>query len=227
MNYRRIVPNSISGFSLLLGVISIFKSFEGNFFWAAVLIILAILADACDGRAARFLNCQGEFGVQLDSLCDLGSFGVAPAILIYQYALTDLGLWGQIIAGIYTFCGAMRLARFNVNSSVVHGYFQGMPIPAGACFLATYVLSGFDFGPILTAVFVLFVACLLYSNVKFPDCKNPKNLLGPLKLSPLVLAVALGAYMLWQNPQGWIFTLMCVYTFAGVFNFFICFFTND
>ena len=68
--------------------------------------------------------CQGEFGVQLDSLCDLGSFGIAPAILIYQYALTDLGLWGQIIAGIYTFCGAMRLARFNVNSSVVHGYFQ-------------------------------------------------------------------------------------------------------
>lgn len=227
MNYRRIVPNSISGFSLLLGVISIFKSFEGNFFWAAVLIILAILADACDGRAARLLKCQGEFGVQLDSLCDLGSFGVAPAILIYQYALTDLGLWGQIIAGIYTFCGAMRLARFNVNSSVVHGYFQGMPIPAGACFLATYVLSGFNFGSVLTAIFVLFVACLLYSNVKFPDCKSPNNLLGPLKLPPLILAIALGAYMLWINVQGWQFTLMCVYTCAGVFNFFYLFFVND
>ena len=220
MNYRRIVPNSISGTSLILGIISIFRSFEGDFFWAPILIILAVLADACDGRAARFLNCQGEFGVQLDSLCDLGSFGVAPAILIYQYGMTDLGLIGQIIAGLFAFAGAMRLARFNVNASEVHGYFQGMPIPAGACCLATYVLSGFNFGVLVVAAMTFGIAVLLYSEVKFPDCKGKGNPLGPIAIIPLVIALVVGGYLAKENPQGWPFVLMFIYTLAGVLNFF-------
>lgn len=220
MNYRRIVPNSISGTSLILGILAIFKSFEGDFFWAPIFIILAVLADACDGRAARLLKCQGEFGVQLDSLCDLGSFGVAPAIMIYQYALTDLVLTGQIIAGLFTFAGAMRLARFNVNASTVHGYFQGMPIPAGACCLATYVLSGFNFGAMNVAVMTFIIAILLYSEVKFPDCKGKGNPLGPVAVLPLVIALVIGGYLLLQNPQGWPFVLMFIYTLAGVLNFF-------
>ena len=86
MNYRRIIPNSISALSLTFGVLSIFDTFEGNFSRAAIFIILAVIADSMDGRAARFLGVGGgEFGKELDSLCDLGSFGVAPAILIYQY----------------------------------------------------------------------------------------------------------------------------------------------
>ena len=145
MNYKRIVPNTISGISLVLGVFSIFYTQEQNYFMAAVCIVLSVVADSLDGRAARALGVQGPFGVEMDSLCDLGAFGVAPAILIYQFALTDLGWWGKIIAGLYTFFGAMRLARFNVNTSVVHGYFQGMPIPAGACCIATYVISGFNY----------------------------------------------------------------------------------
>jgi CDP-diacylglycerol--serine O-phosphatidyltransferase len=98
-----------------------------------------------DGRAARLLGVSGPFGVEMDSMCDLGAFGVAPAILIYQFGMTDLGWLGKFIAGFYTCMGAMRLARFNVNVTAVHGYFQGMPIPAGACVIATYVLSGFNF----------------------------------------------------------------------------------
>jgi len=219
MNYRRIVPNSISGLSLFFGFFSILKSFEGDFFWAPVYIILAVVADSLDGRAARLLNCQGEFGVQLDSLCDLVSFGVAPGILIYQFALYDLGIIGKFIAGFYTFMGAMRLARFNVNTSSVHGYFQGMPIPAGACCLATYVLSGYNFSIIYTTIFTFSISFILYSSIKFPDCKEKGNPISPLSVVSVFLATLIGIYLLFQNPKGWIFVLMLIYTLAGVFNF--------
>ena len=98
MNYKRIVPNTISGISLVLGVFSIFYTQEQNYFMAAVCIVLSVVADSLDGRAARALGVQGPFGVEMDSLCDLGAFGVAPAILIYQFALTDLGWWGKIVS---------------------------------------------------------------------------------------------------------------------------------
>ena len=182
MNYRRIIPNSISALSLTFGVLSIFDTFEGNFSRAAIFIILAVIADSMDGRAARFLGVGGgEFGKELDSLCDLGSFGVAPAILIYQYGMTDLGLLGKLIASIFTICGAMRLARFNVNVGEVKGYFQGMPIPAGACVLATYVLSGYSFSTYFVAILTFVIGCIMYSNVKFPDFKG-KGKHGLLRL---------------------------------------------
>ena len=95
MEYRRIIPNSISGTNLILGVLSIFESvvsiFEsvaGNFEWAAIYIILAVAVDACDGRAARALGVAGKFGVEMDSLCDVCSFGVAPAVMMYYYGMT-------------------------------------------------------------------------------------------------------------------------------------------
>lgn len=121
------VPNSISGLSMVLGVLSIYLSMDGEFSRAAIFIILAVLADSCDGRAARLLGVSGEFGKEMDSICDVCSFGMAPAVLIYTYGLTDLGLWGQIISSLFTFGAGLRLARFNVNTSVVSGYFEGMP----------------------------------------------------------------------------------------------------
>ena len=203
MNYKRIVPNSISGISLMLGVVSIFFTIENDFFPAALCIILSVVADSLDGRAARALGVSGPFGVEMDSLCDLGAFGVAPA------------MWGKIIAGLYTFFGAMRLARFNVNTATVHGYFQGMPIPAGACCIATYVLSGFNFPPVATAVMTLAIAVILYSNVKFPDFKGHGN---PMFRYPVILAIAIGLYLLWQRPTGWPFVCMFTYFIAGVLN---------
>lgn len=219
MNYRRIVPNSISGLSLVFGIVSIFKAFESDFFWASILIILAVCADACDGRAARLLHCQGEFGVQLDSLCDLASFGVAPAVLVYQYSLQELGMEGQVVAALYAFWGAMRLARFNVNTGVVHGYFQGMPIPAGACFLATYVLSGLQFPSSAVAVMTFILGVILYSTVKFPDCKGKGNPLGPIRPVALVGGLLLGGYILYLDLQAWPFALMVVYLGTGIVNF--------
>ena len=219
MNYKRIVPNTISGISLVLGVFSIFYTQEQNYFPAAICIILSVVADSLDGRAARALGVQGPFGVELDSLCDLGAFGVAPAVLIYQFALTDLGLWGKIIAGLFTFFGAMRLARFNVNTSVVHGYFQGMPIPGGACCIATYVISGFIFTPVAAGIMTLAIALILYSNVKFPDFKGKGN---PMYRYPVILAALIGAYLLLQRPSGWPFVGMFTYFIAGIINAVYC-----
>ena len=215
MNYKRIVPNTISGISLVLGVISIFYTIEKDFSLAAICIILSVVADSLDGRAARLLGVSGPFGVEMDSMCDLGAFGVAPAILIYQFGMTDLGWLGKFIAGFYTFMGAMRLARFNVNVTAIHGYFQGMPIPAGACVLATYVLSGFNFSTGFTALLTFATACILYSNVKFPDFKGHGN---PMFRIPVIIAAVIGVALLFHRPAGWPFVCMFTYFIAGIIN---------
>lgn len=217
MNYRRLVPNSISSTSLIFGVLSIFCTIEHDFFYAAVFIIAAVIADSMDGRAARLLGVSGDFGKELDSLCDLGSFGVAPAIMIYQYGLTELDLAGKVIAALFTVGGAMRLARFNVNAANVKGYFQGMPIPAGACCLATYVLSGYQFSAELVAAMTLVIAVIMYSNVKFPDFKGKGN---PMFMPPVLVALAIGGFMLYERPSAWPFIAMFTYTIAGIINYF-------
>lgn len=219
MNYklRRLVPNGISSLSLVLGVLSIFMSIEKDFFHAALFIVLAMLADSMDGRAARFLGVAGgRFGIEMDSLCDLASFGVAPAIMIYQYGMQDLGMTGMVIASFFTIGGALRLARFNCNVDDIKGYFQGMPIPAGACCLATYVLSGYQAPAWYVAALTFGVAVIMYSEVKYPDFKGKGN---PMFLAPCVVALAIGVYMLYQTPGAWPFIAMFTYTIAGVINF--------
>lgn len=216
MDYRRLIPNSISSLSLIFGVLSIFKTIEGDFFYAPVFIIIAVIFDSLDGRAARALGVGGgDFGKEMDSLCDMSSFGVAPAIMIYMYGLQDLGLVGQVIAALFAVGGCLRLARFNCNTGVVHGYFQGMPIPAGACFLATYVLSGHQFSPELLAGLTLTIAMIMYSNVRFPDFKGKGN---PMYMLPVAVALAAGAAMLYRRPEGWPFVIMFTYAFAGLIN---------
>ena len=189
MNYKRMVPNSISGLSQMLGLISIYLSMEKDFSLAAIFIILAILADSCDGRAARALGVSGPFGVEMDSLCDVCSFGMAPSVLIYTYSLHQMGVAGMIISGLFAFGAAMRLARFNVNVSAIHGYFQGMPAPAelrhrDLCAGWHADQPGAD-GPVDGGG-----SCLMYSDVKYPDFKGHGN---PLFRVPVILAFILGA----------------------------------
>ena len=216
MNWRRLIPNSISSASLIFGVLSIFKTIEGDFFLAPVCIVIAVIFDSMDGRAARALGVGGgDFGKEMDSLCDMSSFGVAPAIMIYMYGLQDLGLAGQVIAALFAVGGCLRLARFNCNTGVVHGYFQGMPIPAGACFLATYVVSGYQFAPAVLAAVTLVIACIMYSEVKFPDFKGKGN---PMYRLPVIIAVIVGAVMLYERPGAWPFVAMFAYTLAGIVN---------
>ncbi|MES2745838.1 MAG: CDP-diacylglycerol--serine O-phosphatidyltransferase, partial [Bdellovibrionota bacterium] len=142
-----ILPNLITTGNLFFGFFSIVKSLQGDFAWAAMAIVLAAIFDVLDGRVARMTNTQSEFGVQYDSLCDLISFGLAPALLMHQAGLKDAGRLGWIICFMFLAAGALRLARFNVQSSIgkASGDFTGLPIPMAAGVIATFVAFWQDF----------------------------------------------------------------------------------
>ena len=215
MALKRTIANTISSLNLIFGVLSIIATMEKEFQWAAICIILAVIADSLDGRVARALGVSGEFGKELDSLCDVCSFGVAPGILIYQYALIDIGLAGKLLAGVFAVFGALRLARFNVNAAVIHGYFMGMPIPAGGSIVAAYVLAEYTFPVHIVAIGTAVVALIMYSEIKFPDFKGKGN---PMQKLPVIIALVIGAYLLYDKPSAWPFVIMFTYTVAGILN---------
>ncbi|MEY4516562.1 MAG: CDP-diacylglycerol--serine O-phosphatidyltransferase, partial [Pseudomonadota bacterium] len=141
-----LIPNSITTAALLSGFYSIIASTNGEYDKAIYAIFLAALLDGLDGRAARFLNAQSPFGEQFDSLSDMLSFGVAPAILVYSWALAPLGRIGLACAFIFTACAAFRLARFNVQIGVVDKrYFIGLASPLAAILLCSGVLVGLEY----------------------------------------------------------------------------------
>jgi CDP-diacylglycerol--serine O-phosphatidyltransferase len=137
-----VLPNLITTGNLFFGFFSIVKSLQGDFRWAGAAILLATVFDVLDGRIARLTGGTSEFGVQYDSLCDLVSFGVAPAFLSYQFGLFEFGRIGWVFCFFFLACGALRLARFNVLSSIgkSSGDFTGLPIPMAAAVTATFVL---------------------------------------------------------------------------------------
>ena len=113
---------------------------NGRFEMAAVGIFCSMVLDSLDGRVARLTHTQSAFGEQMDSLSDMVSFGAAPALVAYEWALKPLGRWGWVAAFVYCACAALRLARFNVNTAVVSKrYFQGLPSPAAAALVAGFV----------------------------------------------------------------------------------------
>lgn len=145
-----LLPNLITASSLFFGLLSIKYSFDGRmhsnmqfFVYASYAILAAAICDALDGSVARLTHTQSSFGVQLDSLCDLVSFGVAPAVLVYNFSLHEFTRLGFCVCFIYAACGALRLARFNVQSSLgkTSGNFTGIPIPMAAAPIAVFVMA--------------------------------------------------------------------------------------
>ena len=135
-----IIPNSITLAALFCGFYAIVMAINGRFDYATTSIFAAMILDGMDGRAARMMHAQSAFGEQMDSLCDMVSFGVAPALVAYEWALRPLGRWGWIAAFVYCACAALRLARFNVNTAVVDKrYFQGLPSPAAAALVGGFI----------------------------------------------------------------------------------------
>jgi CDP-diacylglycerol--serine O-phosphatidyltransferase len=186
------LPSAITLISVLCGFSSIVMSINAagedparSFMWAAGLLVLAGVFDGLDGRVARATNTATEFGVQLDSLADVLSFGMAPAILAYRYGFFTFGQTdprlravGWAASFFFVACGALRLARFNVQVGFVDSrFFMGMPIPAGAACVASVILCWPD-SPSSTAYAYLFaaelflVALLMVSNVRFPSFKK-------------------------------------------------------
>lgn len=135
-----ILPNLFTLAALFGGFYAIVMAINGRFDQAAVGIFCAMVLDSLDGRVARMTNTQSAFGEQMDSLSDMVSFGAAPALISYVWALQGLGRWGWIAAFVYCACAALRLARFNVNTTVVDKrYFQGLPSPAAAALIAGFI----------------------------------------------------------------------------------------
>ena len=195
------VPNGLTSMNLVFGMSSILSTFNGELSTAAACILLALVADGLDGRSARALKVSSEIGKEMDSLCDLVSFGAAPAILAYSLQLHEFGAFGWVAAVFFAVCGMGRLARFNVNTDVVHGYFMGLAIPAGGCLIATSTLlfqaTGFELGQLSYAypVLVMVVGYLMVSTVHYPDFKGDGEKMN--LAAKLVAAVIFAAILVW------------------------------
>ncbi len=144
MNLRRrgiyLLPNLLTTAALFAGFYALVQAMNGKFEYAAVAIFIAMVLDGLDGRVARLTHTQSEFGAEYDSLSDMVSFGVAPSVLMYEWAFRDLGKWGWFAAFIYCAGTALRLARFNSNVEIEDKrFFQGLPSPAAAALIAGFV----------------------------------------------------------------------------------------
>ncbi|MFA6074435.1 MAG: CDP-diacylglycerol--serine O-phosphatidyltransferase [Negativicutes bacterium] len=175
---KAMIPNLFTLSNCLFGMLSVVASINHNFILAALFIVIAVAADAMDGRVARFFEVASEMGKQLDSLSDAVSFGAAPAILLYQYDLHRLGWYGAIICAVYTMCGVWRLARFNISTAEIKGYFQGLPIPGGGIAIAAFVFSGHSLELYGVISYILLMGFLMVSSIKYPDFKNKCDYFG-------------------------------------------------
>ncbi len=164
--------NAATATNGFFGALSILMTIEGAFDYAAVCILVSMVADFLDGRIARALHTTGPLGVELDSMCDDISFGIAPGALLYASELRELGLIGMIACSLLAVSCAFRLARFNVKSDEVHGYFEGLPCPMTGMITAGYMLSGMKLWPVVTLLLVLLVAYLMVSEIHYPTNKG-------------------------------------------------------
>ncbi|NOT56842.1 MAG: CDP-diacylglycerol--serine O-phosphatidyltransferase [Deltaproteobacteria bacterium] len=142
-----LLPNLVTTGGLFCGFFSVISTFRENYLIAAIAVLVALVCDALDGRIARLTHTTSPFGVQYDSLSDVIAFGVAPGVLAYRWALETWGAWGWLAASLYVTCGALRLARFNVQVDTADkGHFVGLPIPAAAGVIATTILMYYFLG---------------------------------------------------------------------------------
>lgn len=218
-----LLPNLITTAALLSGFYSIIASSSGQFEKAILAIGLAALFDGLDGRTARLLNAQSPFGEQYDSLSDMLSFGVAPAMLVYHWTLEPLGRLGLACAFIYTACAAFRLARFNVQiASVDKRYFVGLPSPLAAILLSSAIWFALDWPQwispndiLVTVLYGLLAAgtgLLMISNLRYFSFKDLDRKRVPFYIMiPLILILSLVTY----NFAVGLFGLSIVYGLSG------------
>jgi CDP-diacylglycerol--serine O-phosphatidyltransferase len=162
----------ITSGNILCGMLALVLVLHGKPGFAAWLVFMAVFFDFMDGKVARSIGGSSAFGVELDSLADVVSFGVAPALIFYSSYLRDwLGVTGALVAAFFALCGALRLARFNVQHAEGSA-FQGFPIPAAGLFLASLVMAGWKLPPAVAAVIALFMGLLMVSNVPYGNLKG-------------------------------------------------------
>jgi CDP-diacylglycerol--serine O-phosphatidyltransferase len=214
------LPNLFTLAALFGGFYAIVMAMNDRFDMAAIGVFCAMVLDSLDGRVARMTNTQSAFGEQMDSLSDMVSFGAAPALIAYEWALKGLGRWGWIAAFVYCACAALRLARFNVNTTVVDKrYFQGLPSPAAAALVAGFIwlMTELNVNPAGVAwpmfVLSLYSGLTMVSNVPFYSFKDVQM----KKSVPFVVMVliALAIAVINIHPPIVLFGVFVIYGFSG------------
>lgn len=217
-----LIPNLLTSGNLFSGLYAILAVFNANYLAAAIAILVALIFDMLDGKSARLMKSTSQFGVEYDSLADLVSFGVAPGLLIYSWALNAHGMLGSAVMFAFVACGALRLARYNVMvANAESKYFTGLPIPAAASVIATLVVfdhhilrMGAEIKPILILIITLTLAFLMVSTIKYRSFKDLKFRDGR-HFDYLVWAVlALMLVVAW--PQLMLFVVFAAYAVSGL-----------
>ncbi|WP_298271944.1 CDP-diacylglycerol--serine O-phosphatidyltransferase [Geobacter sp.] len=219
-----ILPNLFTTGSLFAGFYGMVATMNGDFKSAALWILVSSIFDGLDGKVARLTGTSSKFGVEYDSLADLVSFGVAPGLLMYKWALQPFGRLGWLAAFLFVVCGALRLARFNVQVNTVENKrFVGLPIPAAASMVSATVLLFYHFGwpssykkvAILALIYLL--AFLMVSSFRYYSFKDPE-LIKRQPFAFLVLAVLL-FIVIAAEPLIMLFVIFICYTFSGIVGF--------
>ena len=216
-----IIPSLLTTANLFCGFYSIIAVLKTDYVTAAFAIIVAMLFDSFDGKIARLTNSTSHFGVEYDSLSDLVSFGVAPGLLIYKWALNDYGKIGWLAVFLFVACGAMRLARFNTQASDSGlKHFVGLPIPAAAGLIVTTVifdhhilLMGKGVRPVVILVMTYILAYLMVSTIPYRSFKET-HLAERKPLSSLIAAVLI-LIVIVAEPQIMLFVLFALYASSG------------
>ena len=213
-----LLPNLFTTAALFAGFYAIVAAMEGLFEAAAIAIFIATIADMLDGRIARLTNTQSAFGAQYDSLSDMVSFGVAPALVLYSWSLISLGKIGWLVAFLYVAGAALRLARFNVQSHDKR-YFQGLPSTASAAFMASVVwlFSSYQLGGHYTAlplaIVTVLTAALMVSMVRYSSFKSI-DLKGRVPFRLIVGTVLILTALAWYPPAT-LFIAFSLYVCSG------------
>lgn len=218
---KYLLPNLFTSANLVAGFLSMIAAHNGQYTRAALVILLAAGLDCLDGKVARLTGSASAFGVEYDSLADLLSFGMAPGWLLYTWALRSLSPFGWLAAFVFLICGALRLARFNVQATGVQKYtFTGLPIPAAASVVASAVLliedlpgSGDTEHPLIIVLAVYALALLMVSNFKYRSFKRLRwRRAWPL---PLLAGAILLSTVLVGSPELTLFSLFLSYALSG------------
>ncbi|MEA1970850.1 MAG: CDP-diacylglycerol--serine O-phosphatidyltransferase [Thermodesulfobacteriota bacterium] len=215
-----ILPNLFTTASLFFGFYSIIASIGGDFPKAAIAIIISCILDGLDGKIARVTNTTSKFGAEYDSLSDLVAFGMAPAILAYSWALVSFGRYGWLAAFLFVVCGALRLARFNVQIGIMESkVFNGLAIPAAAVVIATAVLFFYylggegQFNHVSVMGCTVALSLLMVSNIKYYSFKDMDFFSRKPFMTFVLIIFMLTVIVL--EPQIMLFVMALAYSLSG------------
>ncbi len=216
-----LLPNLFTTASLFGGFYAIIAAIQGDFALAATAILISCVFDALDGKIARFTQTSSRFGSEYDSLSDLVAFGIAPGILAFLWALKPFGRLGWLASFMYVVCGALRLARFNVQKDTVEmNYFKGLPIPGAASLFASLVLFATAMGGIpagskhiLIIILTYVLSFLMVSTVDYPSFKGLE--FKSRKSFNVLVSIILVAVVIAYKPKVMLFFVLSAYTLSG------------